>query len=521
MARAYPEALFAHVNDVAGRDVPCQCAKHNQERQQLLERIMYEHVCESFDALEKDAQYTRLIRMALLFEKVRTLDESRLSRGKLSFVVTTLMQRKMESWSVPESPSDFSVEARRFAETNPRVNLGKNTGAKIAMKSVSDLGRLIKSDFWELLKLANHGEATEIPHFEEMLNREIQSRLKWVASSLTADANSDITRYGIFLFAGLIADIIAAKPTSEDGEEEASPGKGATILSAVVKNVASEDLEAVVNAYSEELHLPKTWKLLEVLHEGLMAGSGIKEILFSGGDLVIKREIPKGSPTFHWVEGLFENTFLKRYTRDRKGEKVPESLKVEEVDQVFNCGSWGEYALRRKQVQAEMAEEGAAWTGELRTDSCTKGEAADWFRTDEYPGGVNEHWLYHGTSLEGEAGITEGDFRLNLAGSNAGTLYGNGVYLAEAVSKSDEYTSPHGANGIRTILLCLSCLGRVNYNDERRPDGDALASSCKKKGGFHSILGDREKIRGTYREIIVFDEDLIYPGYICRYTRVT
>ncbi|CAL1173131.1 unnamed protein product [Cladocopium goreaui] len=242
MARAYPEALFAHVNDVAGRDVPCQCAKHNQERQQLLERIMYEHVCESFDALEKDAQYTRLIRMALLFEKVRTLDESRLSRGKLSFVVTTLMQRKMESWSVPESPSDFSVEARRFAETNPRVNLGKNTGAKIAMKSVSDLGRLIKSDFWELLKLANHGEATEIPHFEEMLNREIQSRLKWVASSLTADANSDITRYGIFLFAGLIADIIAAKPTSEDGEEEASPGKGATILSAVVKNVACRHL---------------------------------------------------------------------------------------------------------------------------------------------------------------------------------------------------------------------------------------------------------------------------------------
>lgn len=71
------------------------------------------------------------------------------------------------------------------------------------------------------------------------------------------------------------------------------------------------------------------------------------------------------------------------------------------------------------------------------------------------------------------------------------------------------------------ILLCLSCLGRVNYNDERRPDGDALAASCKGDSGtFHSILGDREKIRGTYREIVVFDEDLIYPGYICRYTRV-
>ena len=49
----------------------------------------YEHVCESFDALEKDAQYTRLIRMALLFEKVRTLDESRLSRGDSLLLVAT------------------------------------------------------------------------------------------------------------------------------------------------------------------------------------------------------------------------------------------------------------------------------------------------------------------------------------------------------------------------------------------------------------------------------------------------
>lgn len=89
----------------------------------------------------------------------------------------------------------------------------------------------------------------------------------------------------------------------------------------------------------------------------------------------------------------------------------------------------------------------------------------------------------------------------------------------EAVSKSDEYTTPHGAKNLRTILLCLSCLGRVNYNDEKRPDGDELANSCK-GGGFQSILGDREKIRGTYREIIVFDDNLIYPGYICRYKRV-
>lgn len=201
--------------------------------------------------------------------------------------------------------------------------------------------------------------------------------------------------------------------------------------------VSTEDLESIVAAYSEELHLPKLWNLPEILQEGLQ-GNGIKQIVFSGGDIVIKRDIPKASPTFEWVEGLFENTFLKRYTRDRRGGKVPDSLRVEEVEQVFNCGSWGEYAARRRQVFGEVTDKGAAWTGDLRTDTCTKGEAANWFKTEEYPEGVNEHWLYHGTSLEGEAGITEGDFRLNLAGSNAGTLYGASLSFVKTSFSSQE-----------------------------------------------------------------------------------
>ena len=50
------------------------------------------------------------------------------------------------------------------------------------------------------------------------------------------------------------------------------------------------------------------------------------------------------------------------------------------------------------------------------------------------------------------------------------------------------------------------CDNEVNYNDQKRPSGDELADSCK-TGGYHSILGDREKIRGTYREIVLFNED--------------
>ena len=109
--------------------------------------------------------------------------------------------------------------------------------------------------------------------------------------------------------------------------------------------------------------------------------------------------------------------------------------------EVFNCGSWLEYEIRRQKVFQELQEKGPAWTGEFRTDVCTKGERAEWFQSDQYPGGINEHWLYHGTSGAGESGITEGDFRLNLAGSNAGTLYGARLSLNKcrglANSKTD------------------------------------------------------------------------------------
>merc|ERR1712094_158231 len=40
------------------------------------------------------------------------------------------------------------------------------------------------------------------------------------------------------------------------------------------------------------------------------------------------------------------------------------------------------------------------------------------------------------------------------------------------------------------------------------------------RGKFHSVLGDRRKCRGTFREFVVFDEDQVYANYILAYTRV-
>merc|ERR1719352_1944404 len=110
-----------------------------------------------------------------------------------------------------------------------------------------------------------------------------------------------------------------------------------------------------------------------------------------------------------------------------------------------------------------------------------------------------------------------------MAGSNAGTLLGRGIYLAECVSKSDEYTTSD-SRGRRTMLVCRATLGRVLYTDQYRPQVEFLERCCgfkqaPGKGQYDSVLGDREKCSGTYREFVVFDNDFVYPEYIVRYRR--
>jgi len=157
---------------------------------------------------------------------------------------------------------------------------------------------------------------------------------------------------------------------------------------------------------------------------------------------------------------------------------------------------------------------------------------------------VNENWLFHGTTRDAATGIAENDFRLDLSGSNAGTLYGKGIYLAENATKSDEYgegpRGPASKEGEEAekgyeapkvpgpppplvresfILLCRSSLGKVFYTDEQRPNADNLVKSCT-SGEYQSVLGDRLKRNGTYREIVVYSDDYVYPEYIVRYERI-
>merc|ERR1712107_600396 len=115
--------------------------------------------------------------------------------------------------------------------------------------------------------------------------------------------------------------------------------------------------------------------------------------------------------------------------------------------------------------------------------------------------------------------ITTNDFKIKLAGSHAGTLYGRGVYLAENGSKSDEYTRPSGKEQDRQLLLLRTCLGRVYYTDTKETNPRTCEDLCI-RGVYHSVLGDRKKARGTFREFVVFDTEQAYSNYILTYRRV-
>jgi len=193
---------------------------------------------------------------------------------------------------------------------------------------------------------------------------------------------------------------------------------------------------------------------------------------------------------------------------------VPDRLLITRGHRCQNVQNWVQYSRRRWQIKEELgAKKGLPSSiDNLKTAGVLPDE--DRYKLDS---GAHEEFLFHGTNDEAAVSITKGDFLVNLAGTGAGTLYGRGVYLAESVSKSDEYTKEN-ARGERCILVCRATIGYVNYNDEVSPNVDALVKSCT-DGPYHCVLGDREKCRGTYREIIVYDNDQIYPEYVIWYTR--
>merc|ERR1712232_978952 len=131
---------------------------------------------------------------------------------------------------------------------------------------------------------------------------------------------------------------------------------------------------------------------------------------------------------------------------------------------------------------------------------------------------ANEVWLVHGTSHLAAEGITSDDFDMTRA--NPSGLFGAGVYFAESSSKADEYVEGRSVDGMELfpMLLCRVCLGNMYYCGHLHPDKRDLENRCI-RDKWHSVIGDRKKTRGTFREFIVYDNLQAFPAFIIYYTR--
>eukprot|EP00931_Biecheleriopsis_adriatica_P116404 TRINITY_DN92044_c0_g1_i1.p1 TRINITY_DN92044_c0_g1~~TRINITY_DN92044_c0_g1_i1.p1 ORF type:complete len:599 (+),score=114.94 TRINITY_DN92044_c0_g1_i1:31-1797(+) len=209
---------------------------------------------------------------------------------------------------------------------------------------------------------------------------------------------------------------------------------------------------------------------------------------------------------------LLDHSFICKRTKDRGKRDLPLRLEVQAVQRVENLPAWLRYSeaiTRIRDSRAALADTGL--DPEVLTasvDGISDLEALDTR--------VNEHFLFHGTKIESLMAIAEGSFRMELAGSHKGTLYGKAVYGAECCSKADEYC--HASDdGLCGMLLCRVALGKIYVDKEKSPDASALANLCEQD--YDSVCGDRWSAVDTFREFVIYNADQIYPAYIITYKR--
>lgn len=272
-------------------------------------------------------------------------------------------------------------------------------------------------------------------------------------------------------------------------------------------------MEEAIVRLRQHFQLPASWKV-----EAMLVSRQQK--------LLAKTELhdPRVLDLFN---DLIRHSTDARYTRDRRGRPVPKGFTAVRAIQIMNAPTWSTYVRRRDRIGEECRSSRARhderhWEDNLNGSTLCRDPArriADYTQSPPLLDQANECWLLHGTSHAAAEGITTEDFDMTRA--DPAGLFGAGMYFAESVSKSDEYVEPKTDSQGRELfpfLFCRVTLGQVYYCDDRAPDRHNLVDRCVKQD-WHSVLGDRKKTSGTFREFIIYDSLQAFPAFIVYYTR--
>eukprot|EP00930_Biecheleria_cincta_P065273 TRINITY_DN5101_c0_g1_i1.p1 TRINITY_DN5101_c0_g1~~TRINITY_DN5101_c0_g1_i1.p1 ORF type:complete len:1132 (-),score=155.44 TRINITY_DN5101_c0_g1_i1:32-3166(-) len=198
---------------------------------------------------------------------------------------------------------------------------------------------------------------------------------------------------------------------------------------------------------------------------------------------------------------------------------LPVAFQVKRVIRVEDSDMWERYVQRRNAIQGKRSGGCGSIDPELFTTAATQHLPGLGDVLAKVDTSLNETYLWHGTHVRQGLAIAQDDFSLDHAGSGAGSMYGKGLYFAESSTKADEYAhdEPGGYyDGTRALLLCRVCIGKYHYVMDRDPN----AIQAFLDGDADSTIGDRAAAVNTYREVVIYDADQVYPEYLVLYSRL-
>ncbi|XP_059172882.1 uncharacterized protein LOC131953627 [Physella acuta] len=143
---------------------------------------------------------------------------------------------------------------------------------------------------------------------------------------------------------------------------------------------------------------------------------------------------------------------------------------------------------------------------------------------------INEHYLFHGTKANLVDAVLNNGLDPRVGGSHC--MLGKGIYTAEMVTKSDQYTDSQTSRGQDGVLLLMRVLlGDVYVISRNSPyitGPEKLTRppcvQCQKDRCScpNQVLYDSVMLDGgaQFREFVVYDRDQCYPEYVIKYRRI-
>eukprot|EP00931_Biecheleriopsis_adriatica_P028201 TRINITY_DN16857_c0_g1_i1.p1 TRINITY_DN16857_c0_g1~~TRINITY_DN16857_c0_g1_i1.p1 ORF type:complete len:608 (+),score=120.36 TRINITY_DN16857_c0_g1_i1:86-1909(+) len=230
------------------------------------------------------------------------------------------------------------------------------------------------------------------------------------------------------------------------------------------------------------------------------------------------------------------------WTRDRQAATdgtttdpgVPTGYQFVAAFRNENAALWRMYQINREIIKKQCQTTAdfrpfQPWADQAFPHPYARTAAFDGLEEMKVEADANEWLLLHASIPEALKGISETGFKMAKvakgADSEGGGLYGEGGYFTDCLTKADEYArkkiTAGEFEGCRTAAIVRVTGGHHLYAPHRVEQEDKKEfRRLILSGTYHSVLGDRLRLKNTFREYVIFSAAQCYLEYIFYYKRL-